>query len=99
MDPSLVAFASRLADAARAETLGRAFDIGNVDNKGDCAVFDPVTDADREAERAMRGLIEQQHPDHGIAGEEFDDRQAQGPFTWSLDPIDGTRSYTCGLPT
>jgi myo-inositol-1(or 4)-monophosphatase len=99
VDPALIAFASRLADAARAQTLARAFAIGDVENKGGPDGFDPVTEADREAERAMRELIERHYPDHGIAGEEFDDRPAAGPFTWSLDPIDGTRSYTCGLPT
>ncbi len=99
VDPALVAFASRLADVARVETLGRASAIGAVENKSLCDLFDPVTEADREAERVMRELIERQHPDHGVAGEEFEDRQASGPFTWSLDPIDGTRSYMCGLPT
>jgi len=98
-DKQLLEFAHRLADAARGETLHR-WELGcTVENKGDGeGGFDPVTEADRESERVMRALIEAEYPEHGIAGEEFPDRPAQGPFTWSLDPIDGTRSFTCGLP-
>ena len=69
------------------------------DDKGGGSGFDPVTDADREAERVMRAMIEAEFPDHGIVGEEFPDRPAPGPYCWSLDPVDGTRSFTCGLPT
>jgi myo-inositol-1(or 4)-monophosphatase len=95
----MIDFAHRLADAARAETLWRWSEGCVAQDKGGSAGFDPVTDADREAERAMRRLIEAEFPTHGIAGEEFPDRPAQGPFCWSLDPVDGTRSFTCGLPT
>lgn len=96
----LAAFANRLADASRAEIarLGdRAF---SPDNKASgAAEYDPVTEADRGAERVMRALIEEHFPDHGIMGEEFPDRPASSPYSWSLDPIDGTRSFMCGLPT
>lgn len=95
----MLEFAHRLADAARGETLHRWEAGCAVHNKSDGAEFDPVTEADRESERAMRALIEQEYPEHGIVGEEFADRPPNGPFTWSLDPIDGTRSFTCGLPT
>jgi histidinol-phosphatase len=91
-------FAKSLAAAARAETLPRWRTACPSEDKGGMADYDPVTDADREAERAMRALIEGQFPDHGIAGEEFPDRAAAGPWCWSLDPVDGTRSFTCGLP-
>lgn len=92
-------FAEALADAARAETLPR-FDVGcAADDKGGPAGFDPVTEADREAERVMRALIEAEHPDHGISGEEYGDKPASGPFSWSLDPVDGTRAFVCGMPT
>jgi histidinol phosphatase-like enzyme (inositol monophosphatase family) len=94
---SFAAFASRLADAARAVTLLAA--DRTVEDKSKGGVFDPVTDADRDAEQAMRALIEAEHPDHGIAGEELDDRPAGCAYRWSLDPIDGTRSFICGLPT
>jgi myo-inositol-1(or 4)-monophosphatase len=48
---------------------------------------------------AIRRLIEVRFPEHGIAGEEFPDRPAAGRWSWSLDPIDGTRAYVCGLPS
>ena len=92
-------FAITLADAARRETLHRWAAGCSAEDKGGGMGFDPVTDADREAERAMRSLIESSFPDHGIAGEEFPDRPAAGPYCWSLDPVDGTRSFTCGLPS
>jgi myo-inositol-1(or 4)-monophosphatase len=88
-----------LADAARRETLPRWAAGVVADNKSGGPDFDPVTDADREAERVMRAMIEAGFPDHGIAGEEFPDREAHGPYCWSLDPVDGTRSFTCGLPS
>jgi histidinol phosphatase-like enzyme (inositol monophosphatase family) len=92
-------FAETLADAARGETLPR-FDAGcAADDKGGANGFDPVTEADRSAERSMRALIETQYPDHGISGEEYGDTPAAGPFTWSLDPVDGTRAFVCGMPT
>jgi myo-inositol-1(or 4)-monophosphatase len=94
---SFAAFASRLADAARAVTLAAAnFEIHD---KNEGGAFDPVTDADREAERAMRALIEAEHPDHGISGEEHGARAARCAHSWSLDPIDGTRAFICGLPS
>ncbi|HEX8580565.1 MAG TPA: inositol monophosphatase family protein [Allosphingosinicella sp.] len=91
-------FARRLALVARAETLPRWRSGCASDDKCGTADYDPVTDADREAERTMRALIEAEYPDHGISGEEFPDRPAQGPWSWSLDPVDGTRSFICGLP-
>lgn len=96
--PDLIAFAHQLADAARAETLLRWRRPCPPSDKGGDHGFDPVTQADVEAERAMRRLIEHRFPDHGIAGEEFGTRATQGPYCWSLDPIDGTRSFICGLP-
>lgn len=52
----------------------------------------PVTLADREAEAAMRRLIEQRYPQHGIIGEEHRTKQGRG-YRWVLDPIDGTRAF------
>jgi myo-inositol-1(or 4)-monophosphatase len=93
----LASFANELASAARRETLARFRGHGLVEDKGN-GRYDPVTEADRAAEAAMRELIERRFPDHGIQGEELDDKPAAGPLSWSLDPIDGTRSYMCGLP-
>jgi histidinol phosphatase-like enzyme (inositol monophosphatase family) len=94
---SFAAFASRLADAARGVTLAAA--TFEVQDKNEGGIYDPVTEADREAELAMRALIEAEHPDHGISGEEHGERAARCAHSWSLDPIDGTRSFICGLPS
>ena len=91
-------FACELADAARRITLAGAQAALPCEDKNAGGVFDPVTEADREAERAMRALIEARFPDHGIYGEELAARPAQGPHAWSLDPIDGTRAFICGMP-
>jgi myo-inositol-1(or 4)-monophosphatase len=46
-----------------------------------------------------RRLIEAEFPDHGIQGEEFPEKRGKGRWSWSLDPVDGTRSFVCGLPS
>jgi myo-inositol-1(or 4)-monophosphatase len=92
-----VRFAHRLADEAGAAILPHFRGAGAVSNK-DAGSFDPVTEADRGAEAAMRALIEAAFPEHGICGEEFPDKPAQGAFRWVLDPIDGTKAFITGLP-
>jgi histidinol phosphatase-like enzyme (inositol monophosphatase family) len=57
-----------------------------------------VTRADREAEAAMRALIQKTYPHHGILGEEFGPENASAEFVWTLDPIDGTISFASGCP-
>ncbi len=92
------AFAERLADAARAQTLPR-FRSGAVIFDKEGPSFDPVTDADREAELALRRLIESEYPAHGVLGEEFGETKCSGPWRWVLDPVDGTRAFMCGAPS
>ncbi|MCX7313818.1 MAG: histidinol-phosphatase [Hyphomicrobiales bacterium] len=69
-----------------------------VENKGGTGAFDPVTAADRAAEAAMRTLIRENFPDHGIIGEEFGNENADAEYCWVLDPIDGTKSFITGMP-
>jgi histidinol phosphatase-like enzyme (inositol monophosphatase family) len=63
-----------------------------VDSKADAS---PVTQADRDAEAAMRALIANRFPGHGILGEEFGQTPAVSgcPYRWVLDPVDGTRAF------
>ena len=68
-----------------------------VDNKTSLG-FDPVTEADRAAEAAMRRLITTTFPQHGIIGEEFGDERPNAEYVWVLDPIDGTKSFISGVP-
>jgi len=91
-------FALELARAARAETLPRWAERCPAEDKGIDA-FDPVTAADREAERVIRSLIGERFPDHGVSGEEWPDERGDGQFVWSIDPVDGTRSFICRLST
>jgi myo-inositol-1(or 4)-monophosphatase len=70
----------------------------SVENKSRTGGFDPVTAADRAAEAAMRALIQKTFPAHGIIGEEFPAERPDSEYVWVLDPIDGTKSFICGLP-
>ena len=68
------------------------------DDKSKGGAFDPVTEADRAGEAAMRHLIKRSFPTHGIIGEEFGAEDAQAEYVWVLDPIDGTKAFMAGLP-
>jgi histidinol-phosphatase len=70
----------------------------SVEDKGGNAGFDPVTAADRAAEAAMRAMIRGSFPNHGIVGEEFASEAIDAEYVWVLDPIDGTKSFICGMP-
>ena len=87
----------RIAAAAAAETLPRFRRFGDVANKLEGG-FDPVTEADREAEKAVRALIRAEYPGQGILGEEFGSENASSDHVWVIDPIDGTRSFISGIP-
>lgn len=58
----------------------------------------PVTMADRETEQAMRKLITEHYPHHAIRGEEYGHSGGDSQYQWVIDPIDGTKSFICGLP-
>ena len=60
--------------------------------------FDPVTEADKGAERAIRQLVSERYPDHGFIGEEYGEDRPDAEFVWVLDPVDGTRAFIAGLP-
>jgi histidinol phosphatase-like enzyme (inositol monophosphatase family) len=66
-----------------------------VDRKGDGT---PVTQADRAAERLLREEIERRYPDDAIVGEEEADKAGTSERTWIIDPIDGTKAFTHGVP-
>ena len=67
-------------------------------DKGGPGAFDPVTQADQEAEAALRRLIAGRYPDHGVIGEEYGEDRPDAEHVWILDPIDGTRAFIAGLP-
>jgi histidinol phosphatase-like enzyme (inositol monophosphatase family) len=91
----LIAAAERVADAAGAVIrpyfrAGVAADLKSDDS--------PVTVADRAAEQAMRAVLAEAYPDHGVLGEEFGREGTGAGLCWVLDPIDGTRAFITGRP-
>src|SRR6478752_6758225 len=67
-----------------------------IDRKGDGT---PVTVADRGAERLVREELERLFPDDGILGEEESEVTGTSGRRWIIDPIDGTKAFTHGVPT
>lgn len=94
----LAHFALELGEAAAAVTLPHFRSGLSVDNKRGRFAFDPVTAADRDGEEAIRKLIAERYPDHGILGEEHGKHDGASGLTWVIDPIDGTRSFIAGVP-
>lgn len=95
----LIAVAHLMADAAGSETLRLFRKSGLQSDNKEPDGFDPVTAADRAAEKAMRAILAQERPDDAILGEEFGTTEGTTGLTWVLDPIDGTRGYISGTPT
>ncbi len=58
----------------------------------------PVTIADRSAEQWARDEIARTFPDDAVVGEEFSDSVGTSRYRWIIDPIDGTKSFVCGVP-
>jgi myo-inositol-1(or 4)-monophosphatase len=92
-------FFQHLAEVAARETLPRFRAPLAIDNKDAAGGFDPVTQADKAAEAALRAAIAARFPSHGIQGEEEDDKRGSSVWSWIIDPIDGTRSFVSGMPT
>lgn len=93
-----LAFAERLADAARQVILPAFHAQHAIHQKGPLGNrAQPVTEADRESEQAMRKLIGEVYPSHGVLGEEFGHHQPDAEYCWVLDPIDGTRAFIAGF--
>jgi histidinol-phosphatase len=91
-----LAFALELADLADSLSLPRfrALDL-RVETKPDLT---PVTDADRRVERAIRERIAVSRRGEGVVGEEEGDDGGGGAVRWVIDPIDGTRNFSRGVP-
>ncbi len=91
-------FLLELADSAGRVVLPYFRRALDVTDKGERR-FDPVTEADRNAELALREAILARYPDHGVLGEEYGEHHVSSEFRWVIDPIDGTRAFVCGVPT
>lgn len=93
------AVANQMADVAREQTLPFFRQSGLATDNKSAGGFDPVTEADRAAERAMREILAHARPDDAILGEEYGTKAGTSGLTWVLDPIDGTRGFVSGTPT
>jgi myo-inositol-1(or 4)-monophosphatase len=95
VDDATIAFAHRLADAS-GEIIRPYFrqriEVANKLEDG----FDPVTEADKGGERAIRALLEAERPDDAILGEEYGEKPGTSGWRWVLDPVDGTRCFITG---
>lgn len=90
-------FALRLAETADAITLpyytNRAFHLDRKANHTE------VTEADRDTESAIAGLVLAERPEHGLFGEEHGlVGNPASPWRWIVDPIDGTSNFVRGIP-
>jgi len=97
IDESTLAFAGKLADAAGSVILPYFRRPLDVTDKGK-GFFDPVTEADKGAERAIRALIKAGRPADAILGEEYGEEKGTNAWRWVLDPVDGTRAFIAGQP-
>ncbi len=89
-------FAHRIAEAAGLAILPHFRRAIAVEDKRNFMGYDPVTVADHAAEQVIRDAIKAAYPDHGIHGEEHGREAGTSPFTWVIDPIDGTKSFILG---
>ena len=89
--------AQRIAESA-AQTALQHFtnhDSLRVERKG---AQDWVSNADREVELQIRSALNEYFPDDSIVGEEHDNKNGSSPYTWVIDPIDGTTSFVNAMP-
>ncbi len=94
--PELIALAHRLADASGAAIrplFRQRIDVLHKQGRHD---FDPVTEADKGAERAIRDILSRERPQDGVLGEEYGEQAGQSGYRWVLDPVDGTRAFITG---
>jgi histidinol phosphatase-like enzyme (inositol monophosphatase family) len=98
LEPTLIAFAHRLADTSGKVIRPYFRQRIEITDKGLAkgSLFDPVTAADKDAEKAIRSIIERERPNDGIIGEEFPEKPSANGLTWVLDPVDGTRAFITG---
>jgi histidinol-phosphatase len=94
MGPDL-ALALRLADAADEISMPRFRSSLAVEVKADLT---PVTEADRRIEAEVRRMLRSERPQDAVLGEEEGATGGDGDRRWIVDPIDGTRNYSRGVP-
>jgi fructose-1,6-bisphosphatase/inositol monophosphatase family enzyme len=91
-------FAHAMADLTGPAVLPYFRKATPVENKDTSGAFDPVTKADRAAERVIAKALRSKFPDHTLVGEEFGTKPGTSSYRWVVDPIDGTRAFITGGP-
>ena len=94
--PELIDLANRLADTSGNVIRPLFRQRIDVAHKQGMRIFDPVTEADKGAERAIRDALARERPDDGILGEEYGEKNGTSGYRWVLDPVDGTRAFITG---
>lgn len=94
----LLQAAERAADAAAVITCEYFRNDMAISNKAGAGAFDPVTEADRLAELAIRDSLRRDFPTIGFFGEEHEAIAGSSGLIWVVDPIDGTRAFMSGMP-
>ncbi len=92
----MIAVAHKLADASGAVIRPYFRQRIDVAHKPGVHAFDPVTEADKGGERAIREVLAKLRPDDGILGEEYGEQAGSSGWRWVLDPVDGTRAFITG---
>ena len=95
VDDATIAFAHRLADASGAAIRPFFRQRIEIENKLQND-FDPVTEADKGGERAIRAILDAERPHDAILGEEYGEKAGTSGWRWVLDPVDGTRAFITG---
>jgi myo-inositol-1(or 4)-monophosphatase len=93
---ALLELAIQVATAAGKQLLSSRDDAGRVDHKS--SATDPVSEADRTAERRITEALTAARPDDGLLGEEGADRRGSTGLRWVVDPLDGTVNYLYAIP-
>jgi len=95
VDPATIALAHRLCEASGAVI--RPYFRQRIEIVNKLAdSFDPVTEADKGGERAIRAILDAERPDDAILGEEYGAKPGTSGWRWVLDPVDGTRCFITG---
>ena len=99
---TLASAATRLAHVAGEYIFAAYAESPVVDFKppgaGGAPNSNPVSGTDCAVERLLREQLAVEFPDHTVIGEEYGVRPGVSPFTWAIDPVDGTTNFVNGLP-
>ena len=94
---TFLSFAHYIADIA-SEELIRDYKKKNLNQKKKIDISQILTKTDKKIEKLVRAQIKKEFPYHNIIGEEYGKVQTKSPYSWIIDPIDGTKAFLSGVP-